>query len=64
MDKKEQLAHLMYDVYCTAVGGKVFNGDALPTAIEFFNDKSKEKQANAWRSSAKAAAKFFIENIN
>lgn len=49
------LAHTLYDHYCQAVGGKAFNGDPLPKAAEFFADESKEKQANAWRETAKKA---------
>lgn len=26
----ETLAEVAYDAYCTAVGGKAFNGDSLP----------------------------------
>ena len=37
-----------YDAYCEAVGGVAFNGDKLPSSEEFFNDPSKQKQANAW----------------
>lgn len=51
----EELARLMYDNYCGAVGGKAFNGDPLPKSDEFFTDASKTKQANAWRSAAAAA---------
>jgi hypothetical protein len=30
MTDTEDLAKLAYDAYCTAVGGKAFNGDSLP----------------------------------
>lgn len=43
------LAKKVYDTYCKAVGGKAFNGDPLPHSSEFFNDPTKERQANAWR---------------
>lgn len=46
---KDYLAKKLYDAYCEAVGGKAFNGDDLPKSEEFFNDKTKKKQANAWR---------------
>lgn len=51
----EILAHTLYDHYCQAVGGKAFNGDPLPLSGEFFADESKEKQANAWRETARKA---------
>lgn len=51
----------MYDRYCEAVGGKAFNGDALPKADEFFTDPTKEKQANAWREVAQVAMDEFIK---
>ncbi len=52
---EETLAHIMYDAYCEAVGGKAFNGDSLPSSKEFFKDRSKTKQADAWRVCAKKA---------
>jgi hypothetical protein len=58
MDKKEPLARKMYDDYCEAVGGKVFNGDSLPRSDEFFTDETKQKQANAWRVAAQSAIDF------
>lgn len=58
MDKQERLAHAMYDDYCTAVGGKAFNGDQLPGSAEFFADETKQKQANAWRVAALTAIGF------
>lgn len=45
----------MYDAYCEKVGGKAFNGDPLPKSEEFFADKTKEKQVNAWISAADVA---------
>lgn len=54
----EKLAHELYDVYCEAVGGKAFNGDNLPKSEIFFEDGSKEKQANAWRKTAYYAINF------
>lgn len=61
MDKKEELAHLLYNDYCNAVGGKAFNGDNLPKADEFFNDETKTKQANAWRDVATSAINFLCD---
>lgn len=43
---------MLYDVYCHLVGGKAYNGDKLPPSSEFFADKNKELQANAWRGAA------------
>lgn len=54
-EKTEELARLMYDNYCEAVGGKAFNGDPLPSSGEFFSDTSKTKQANAWRIASETA---------
>lgn len=48
------IAARIYDTYCEAVGGKAFNGDPLPHSSEFFNDLTKEKQANGYRKAAKA----------
>jgi len=58
MEKQEELAHVIYDEYCAAVGGKAFNGDTLPTSGEFFTDSTKNKQADAWRASAAAAIDY------
>lgn len=58
MTKQEELARRMYDAYCIAVGGKAFNGDSLPSSTEFFEDSTKEKQANAWRVSAGVAIDY------
>lgn len=64
MEQREVLARLMYDDYCVAVGGKAFNGDALPGSEEFFTDPSKEKQATAWCVAADTAIGFIIsENL-
>lgn len=58
ISKFEELAYLLYDEYCAAVGGKAFNGDKLPSSNEFFTDESKMKQANAWREVAIVAYNF------
>lgn len=55
MITKEELARKMYDKYCESVGGLAFNGDKLPHSDEFFEDESKQKQANAWRDAAAVA---------
>lgn len=42
------IAKELYTDYCEGVGGVAYNGDKLPSAEDFFNDISKEKQVNAW----------------
>lgn len=51
----EELAAKLYTRYCTAVGGKAFNGDALPSAEEFFSDPKKQLQSSAWLATAAEA---------
>jgi hypothetical protein len=46
------LAKDLYTAYSEGVGGVSFNGDKLPTADEFFNDITKQKQINAWLKAA------------
>lgn len=55
---KDGLAKKLYDTYCEAVGGVAYNGDKLPNSAEFFNDDSKQKQADAWRKTADAAVEW------
>lgn len=45
---EEELAGRLYAVYCESVGGKAFNGDALPTWQRFRADPTKRKQSDAW----------------
>jgi len=61
MTQKEKLAGELYEEYCIAVGGKAFNGDPLPNAEEFFNDPSKNKQADAWIRVAEYSYDYFKE---
>lgn len=56
------LAATLYSNYCAAVGGKAFNGDPLPSADEFFKNKSKSKQSDAWISTAERAVEEFFPN--
>jgi hypothetical protein len=49
-----QAAQILYDNYCTEVGGKAFNGEPLPDWQTFYNDPSKSKQAHAWERAANA----------
>ena len=46
------IAKRLYEVYSNAVGGKNFQGDALPTWEVFSGDPDKQLQADAWRSVA------------
>lgn len=41
-------AKQLYGAYIRATGGKAFNGDPLPDADEFFQDRSKSKQQAGW----------------
>lgn len=59
----DALAKLAYDTYCTAVGGKAFNGDPLPDWETFKKDANKTKQADAWRKCARAVADRVIKSI-
>lgn len=60
MPTTEQLAGKLYDAYCVMVGGKAFNGDALPTWADFSADGEKIKQANAWRAVAVTAYSHLV----
>jgi hypothetical protein len=42
------LADKLYTAYCTAVGGKAFNGDPLPKWAEFSADPNKRMQYEGW----------------
>lgn len=53
----EKIARDMYDAYCSAVGGKAYNGQPLPQSDEFFADMNKQPQADAWRAAARVALK-------
>lgn len=62
-DDIEAEARAMYDDYTAAVGGKAFNGDDLPPASEFFEDPSKQRQANAWRTVAGLSETRLFEKL-
>ena len=51
----EPLAESIYEAYCSAVGGKAFNGDGLPDWKTFRGDPIKQKQSDAWMVAAKTA---------
>ena len=59
----ECLAGDLYDTYCAAVGGKAWNGDALPTWTEFRADPKKKLQSDGWLTVAKTAADSFGANV-
>ena len=44
----DQVASVLYEAYCEAVGGKAFNGDPLPDWRTFRADTSKQTQSDAW----------------
>jgi hypothetical protein len=44
----EEVAGILYESYCAAVGGKAYNGDLLPSWVEFRADESKKLQSDAW----------------
>ena len=59
-DASLQLAGEMYDIYCTAVGGKAWNGDILPKWSKFRADETKKKQSDAWVICAISAQKIIL----
>jgi hypothetical protein len=52
----ENTAGLLYETYCTEVGGKASNGDPLPNWTAFRADRSKKKQSDAWVAVARKAS--------
>lgn len=58
----EQVAMAMYDEYCAAVGGKAYDGRPLPTAAEFFEDETKQKQAKGWFAAASKALELILRD--
>lgn len=55
MLNEDYIAKELYENYCRAVGGKAFNGDALPDWAAFSTDANKQKQVEAWRGVARRA---------
>ena len=53
-----QVADRLYTLYCKHVGGKAFNGDALPTWAEFSSDPAKQVQVNTWLKVAEEAMRL------
>lgn len=49
-------AGLLYDTYCTTVGGVALNGDPLPDWQTFRADPGKQKQVEAWLAVGRMAA--------
>jgi len=58
MDDIELIAEQLYSAYCEAVGGRAFNGDALPDWAEFRDDPRKQKQVDAWLATAQKAVEI------
>jgi hypothetical protein len=54
---KTEIAKLLYETYCAAVGGKAFNGDPLPAWDEFVADEKKKLQSDAWLKAAEAVSR-------
>lgn len=50
------LAGVLYETYCEAVGGEAFNGIPLPSWCEMSNDPSKVKQTEGWQAVARKVA--------
>lgn len=51
----------MYTSYCSAVGGKAFNGDLLPDWETFRNDPKKKVQSDAWVVAAVVAINLLTQ---
>jgi len=56
-----ELGGVAYTAYCNAVGGKSFNGDALPTWGEMLADPKKLRLVEAWAIAADAVITDFID---
>jgi hypothetical protein len=56
----EDLAAILYEDYCEAVGGKDFSGDALPDWATFQADPKKKKQSDAWIKVAETARQMLV----
>ena len=52
MNKIDQKATELYDIYTAAVGGKAWDGKPLPCGKDFMSDPTKQTQANGWRAVA------------
>jgi hypothetical protein len=59
----ETLAEMLYEHYCIEVGGIAFNGDPLPSWMNFALDEKKSKQVAAWRSLAAYTINLFTQKI-
>ena len=58
MNEIETIAEELYTTYCATVGGKAFNGDALPDWDTFRNDPKKQTQVMAWLATAERAVEI------
>ena len=52
----DEVGRIAWDTYSKAVGGKAFNGDALPTWDVMCKDEKKENLVVAWKKAARAVA--------
>jgi hypothetical protein len=59
----DALGKLAWDTYSKAVGGKAFNGDALPTWEVMKKDETKAHLVKAWKTTANAVAERVISSI-
>jgi hypothetical protein len=59
----DALGKLAWETYSKAVGGKAFNGDALPTWEVMKNDEKKTQLVEAWIKTANAVAERVIRAI-
>jgi len=55
MIDSEQLAGVLYETYCSSVGGCAFDGKPLPDWNEFRADSRKFRQSDAWVAVAEKA---------
>jgi len=59
-DRKD-LAEMLYEAYCQAVGGVAYDGKPLPKWAEFVLDPAKQKQAQGWLKVADCALDSLCE---
>jgi hypothetical protein len=61
MIDREEIAGLLYEKYCSDVGGKAYNGDPLPCWKEFRADPNKQVQSDAWVGVADNAIELLVK---
>lgn len=62
-DSLEASAQAAWTAYSSAVGGKAFNGDPLPTWEVMVADPNKKHLVAGWRAAANAAVSTFCASI-